>query len=125
LEKILYKWYQGILEDNGIDITYTPTIRIIDSEQLENDIKLKLVEVLFNKLNGSYETAYKLLGINAKDEFRRRKYEQENDYDTVFSPHPTSYTSSGDTGDNEGGRPKGNKNKTRQEYDDDYNKQSR
>jgi hypothetical protein len=123
LEKILQKWYAGLLIDHGIDLKYLPSIKVIDSEQLSNEIRLQLAEVLFNKLSCSYDTVYKILGLNADDEFRRRKYEKENGYDEVFMPHLTSYTSNPDSNDT--GRPPDSKDKDRQEYDNDYNKEVR
>jgi len=123
LEKILHKFYMGLLHDLGYDVKFAPKIKVIDSEQLEMEIKLQLVEVLFNKLSCSYESAYKFMGLNAEDEFMRRKQEKEDGYEEVFAPHLTSYTSNGDSNDdeNKGGTPIENKNLDRKEYDENYN----
>jgi hypothetical protein len=125
-EKILQRWYEIVLEEAGIPIEYCPTPKILDAELLEFDMKKDLSELLYSKFNCSYQTAYEILDINFQDEIERRKREKDLGYDDIFSPHPTSYNSSGDT-DDTGGRPSGSTtgdnevNENKQDYDSDYN----
>lgn len=122
LEEILKKWYKVVLQENGIDISYCPNIQVIDSEMLENDIKLKMVEILFSKMNCSLETAYEFMGIDIEDEAMRRKSEESKNYEEIFKPRMSMYTNNGEspktTKETTGGRPTGNsknENKTKQE----------
>lgn len=126
LEDIIEKWYKLILIENGIDITFSPKISIIDSEFMEMEIKLKLVEILYSKLNCSFETAYSIVGIDIKDELQKRKNENDEGYSEIFFPHPTSYNSNGESVDgnidDQGGKPKGNAiNKDNIDQFDNYN----
>lgn len=106
LEDLLEKWYKIVLQDNGINLEYCPTIKIIDAEVMSMDIKMQLVELLYSKLNCSFETAYSIAGIDIKDEYQKRKSENEDKYDEVFTARQSMYTSSGN--DNKTGRPTGN-----------------
>lgn len=120
LESILKKWYRGLLIDNGIDAKYCPDISIIDSEQLEMEIKLQLIDLLYSKLNCSYETAYGVAGIDINDEYMRRKTENEDkNFNEVFTPHFTAYTNTAKNNDDKGGCPESNNDKSKQEYDKD------
>ncbi|KAF6626955.1 hypothetical protein H6F38_23140 [Paenibacillus sp. EKM208P] len=116
LEDILEKWYKVVLEDNGIPLEYCPTIKLIDAEELDKDLKLKIAEILYSKLNASYSTVYGLLGIDVEDEKQRRMKENEEGYDEVFAPRLTVYTNSGDS---TSGRPVDNKNPDKQIKDQD------
>ncbi|PZT57486.1 hypothetical protein [Paenibacillus silvae] len=116
LEDILEKWYKFVLESNGISIEYCPSIRLIDSEELNKELKLKLAELLYSKFNSSYETAYGLLGINVEDEKQRRIKENNDNYDSIFTPRLTAYTNSGDKS---AGRPVNNKDPDKQLQDQD------
>lgn len=120
-EIILSRWYSIILEDNGILQEYCPTPHILDAELLEFEMRKDLSELLYSKFNCSYETAFGLVGINVADEIEKRKKEKELGYEDVLTVHPTSYNSSGDGVDNEGGRPSGTDNLEKQDYDSDYN----
>ena len=115
LSNILQKWYKGLLIDNNYDISLAPKIKILDSEQLSSDIVNQLITTLFSTMGCSYFTAYKLLGVDASEELRRRKEENEQGYDNVFKPHLTSYTANNDTTDT--GRPSDNKDLNRKQYD--------
>lgn len=119
-EIILSRWYSLILEENDIPQEYCPTPHILDAELLEFEMRKDLSELLFSKFNCSYTTAYELVGLNAEDEAERRNHERELDYDSIFTVHPTSYNSSGDS-ENLGGRPSGSDNLQKQDYDNDYN----
>lgn len=126
-EIILSRWYSIILEENGIPLEYCPTPHILDAELLEFDMRKDLSELLYSKFNCSYETAYGLVGINVKDEIEKRKKEKELGYEDILTVHPTSYNSSGDSGDTTVGRPSGTTNDgnsvndVKVEYDQDYN----
>ena len=124
LEDILYKWYQNILVDNGFDKNFAPKIDVIDAEQMSFEVKKSLADMLYSKLGASYRTVYETMGLDIDEERNRREVENSEDYDEIFSPHPTSYTIS-DNADNEnpkgniGGRPrdKNSKNPDKQNYD--------
>ena len=80
-----------------------------------------LSELLYSKFNCSFETAFGLVGINIKDEVEKRKKEKELGYEDILTVHPTSYNSSGDSVENNGGRPLGTDDWDKQDYDSDYN----
>ena len=83
-------------------MSYAPSIRIIDSEQLDAALRKELATFLFTTLGASYETAYKILGFDVEDEYSKRKKENDDDITDTFYPRPTAYTISGDS---EAGRP--------------------
>lgn len=114
LERILRKWYKQILTDNGFSIDFAPTINIIDSEQMEQELKNSLSTLLFSIMNCSYETAFEIVGVSVEDEVQRRKRENELGYDEIFTPHGSQYTKSKDS---EVGRPASSPNKDKQLYD--------
>lgn len=124
-EIILQRWYEIILEEAGIPIEYCPTPHILDAELLEFEMKQDLAEFLFSKLNCSYQTAYETLDMDFQDEVEKRRTEKEKGVDDVFTPHPTSYNSSGDES-GENGRPKGategnnDVDEKKQDYDQNY-----
>jgi len=113
---VLNKWYRAILIDNGIDIQYAPTITIDSSEQMSMEMKQDFAEFLFTKLNCSYETAYSEIGIDIDSEVQKRKSENDDNLDEVFSPRLTAFTNSGKT-DNTGGRPSGGEDQNKEVYD--------
>lgn len=121
-EKILQRWYEIILEEAEIPLDYCPTPHILDAELLEFEMKQDLAEFLYSKLNCSYRTAYETLGMDFNDEMERRQLEKEYGIDEIFTPHPTSYNSSGDVSELNG-RPSGSTNganevnEKKQEYD--------
>lgn len=104
-ETILHKWYRVVLQNAGIDPFYAPTITVIDAEMLEMDLRMSLAEVLFSKLNGSYESTLELLGFNVEDEKAKREAENDEGYDQIFAPRMNSYTASGNGGESNNGRP--------------------
>jgi hypothetical protein len=124
LETILEDWYKQILTDNGIDIEYAPTVTIIDSEQLEMDVKKDLATLLYSTFNCSLQTSLELLGINVQDEAARRQSENTAGYNEIFKARQTSYTSSGKDSDvnDSGGNPRESKDKSKESYDEEYNK---
>jgi hypothetical protein len=126
LEKILYKFYQGILMDNNIDIKYCPKIKVIDSEKLSTELSMQLARMLYSELNASLESVYSVLGYDIKTEALKRKNEKELGYDDTFTPRITAYTNTGKNGnDEETGRPESNDDLDRKEYDNDYNENVR
>jgi len=98
LEIVLEKWYRQILIDKGMPEEFTPSVTILDSEQLELDMKRQLASFLFNTLGASYETSYSMLGLSASEEAQKRVDEDEKDYDEIFMPHATAYTRSANEG---------------------------
>ncbi|RHP47052.1 hypothetical protein [Clostridium sp. AF32-12BH] len=127
LESILKKWYRQILIDNGYPVEYTPNVKVIDTEQLEMSIKKDLASLCYSTLNASLETCFGLIGLDVRDEAEKRKSEKELGYDDIFAPRLTAYTNSGNTTDNQGGRPAGDDQTTqgKQNYDNEYNKNAR
>ena len=63
--------------------------------------------------------------MDFQDEVDKRKSEKNKGVDEIFTPHPTSYNSSGDE-TSDGGRPNGSTegdnsvNEKKQEYDKNY-----
>jgi hypothetical protein len=116
LQDIIEKWYRVVLQDNNIPLDYCPTLKLLPSEELDKELKLKLAELLYSKFNSSLETAYGLLGINVEDEKQKRIKENEQNYEQIFTPRSTSYTNSGNT---DSGRPVDNNNPDKQVQDQD------
>lgn len=128
LEAIIKDWYKLVLEEKKIGAEYAPTIKIIDSEQLAMDMKKSLVELLFSKLNCSYQTAFEMVGIDVEDEIQRRQAENKEQYDDIFVPHPSQYTTSNSPSDDSSpGRPKEEvvNDEDKQKYDEQYNEKNR
>lgn len=119
LEDVLKKWYRQIILDNGYTLDYTPDVNVIDTEQLEAELKHSLATLLFSTMNCSYATAFEILGLDINDEVQKRTLENEKKYDEIFKPHGSQYTNSKgqDSTDNQGGRPADSDNETKQEYD--------
>ena len=121
LSDILHKFYVVYLEENGIEQTYAPEITVMNSEQMEMDVKASLVELMFSKLNLSYESCLEVLGLDVDDELSKRKAENDEGYDDVFIPHASQYTSAGNNSNP--GRPSSANpsDPNKQIYDDGYN----
>lgn len=122
LEDILQKWYKQILIDNHLPVEYCPTIKVIDSEALDFEMRKDLASTLYTIFNGSMATSLELLGIDVNDEKEKRIKENDEGYEEIFKCRQTAYTSSGrgevvDTNNNKGGRPADSKNKAKQSYD--------
>lgn len=121
LEDILQKWYKQILIDNHLPVEYCPTIKVIDSEALDFEMRKDLASTLYTIFNGSMATSLELLGVDVNDEKEKRIKENDEGYEEIFRCRQTAYTSSGsgevvDT-NNKGGRPADSKNKAKQSYD--------
>lgn len=128
LNDVLQRFYATWLEEQGIDITYTPDIRIQHSEEMELNARIELAKFLFTTMNGSYETTLGKLGIDKDDEYAKRLAENEAGFSEVFAPRASQYTSSGNSdGDSQAGRPKGDDEdaKGKQDYDENYNDNNR
>lgn len=115
-EDVMYKFYRTYLEDCGFDPELAPTIKVIDSEQMEMDVRRLFAGFVYNTLNGSRRTAMNILDIDYDDERAKRQQENEDGDNDIFYARETSYTASG----NSGGRPKGNDENGRQDYDESY-----
>ena len=128
-QDILKKWYRQIILDNGYPVDYTPDVEVIDSEMLENDVKISLASLLYNTLNASLETCYDMVGLDIVDEAEKRIAEKDKGYNEIFSPRLTAYTNSKDkqSTDNTGGRPEDvtDLNQGKNLYDKEYNKNAR
>ncbi len=122
LERILEKWYKGILLDSGLDpYKYCPKIKIMDSEKLSTELSMQLAKMLNTELNASLETVYNALGLDIKVEARRREQEKELGYDDIFKPRMTAYTNNGES---DSGRPSDSKDLNKQDSDKTYNKEN-
>lgn len=124
LEDILRKWYRQALQDNNLPVEYCPTIQVIDSEQLEFELKKDLAELLFCKFNTSYETAFNILGLSIEDEKQKRIKENEENLQDIFFARETAYTISGKgtiLQNKKAGRPNGEEN-NKQVYDENRQK---
>ena len=104
LEHILEKYAQVALKEHGIDAEYMPKITVIDSEQLEADIRIDLAKMLYADLSLSRQTVLETLGYDIVDETERRQSENEKNLNEVFQPYMTAYTNTNNN-DDEGGRP--------------------
>lgn len=124
LERIIERFYQTILKEKGIEPKFAPHIQIIDSEQLDYDLRKDLAQFVYSTLNASLETALKFVGLDIEDEKRKRQKENDEGVDEIFFPRATSYTvSSGESGDV--GRPSSSDDTEKQTEDKDYNKVAR
>ena len=121
LEDILQKWYKQILIDNHLPVEYCPTIKVIDSEALDFEMRKDLASTLYTIFNGSMSTSLELLGIDVNDEKEKRIKENDEGFDSeIFYPRASTYTTSvkdAKTVEDKGGRPADSKNKAKQSYD--------
>lgn len=127
LEDIIKKWYMVVLEDNNLSYEFCPDIKIIDSELLETELKIKLADILFNKFGMSFRTTYEMLGLDYENEKILRRIENEENVDEdIFYPRMTAYTYSAkgkEDYENEKGRPeKDDADPDKREEDKDRNK---
>ena len=96
VERVLENFYCTVLKANGIDATYVPTVRIIDSEMLDADTRRDLAQMLLGTFASSRQTAFEILGIDLTDEKARREQENADKLSEVFTPYQTSYTTTND-----------------------------
>lgn len=111
LEHILEKFAQVALNEHGIEAEYMPKITVIDSEQLEADMRIDLAKMLYADLGLSRQTVLETLGFDINDETERRQSENNKNLNGVFFPYMTAYTNSGQNND-DGGRPAGDNPET-------------
>lgn len=125
IETILSKFYRGLLIENGIDPKYSPTIRILDSELLEKELRVSFATFMFDKMGVSYKSAFEILGKDYETELMRRKQENEDNVDETFFPRVNAYTISGkDKDDDKGGNPRDTTNDSKESYDENYNEEN-
>ena len=126
LEYIMERFYKNILEANGHSSEFIPTIRVLDSELLEMEVKQELAKLLYCNFNVSLETALSILGFDVNDEKAKRQKENKEGMDEIFKAHESQFTKSSVT-DNKAGRPDENKidTKDKQNYDEQYNTNAR
>ena len=108
LEHILEKFAQVALKEHGIEAEYTPRITVIDSEQLEADMRIDLAKMLYADLGVSRQTVFETLNLDINDEIERRESENSKDLNSIFTPYMTAYANNGTNGigdAGEGGRP--------------------
>ena len=121
LEDILQKWYKQILIDNHLPVEYCPTIKVIDSEALDFEMRKDLASTLYTIFNGSMSTSLELLGIDVNDEKEKRIKENDEGFDSeIFYPRASTYTTSVKdvkSVEDKGGRPADSKNQAKQGYD--------
>ena len=123
LESIFEGWYELVLEEQNIGAEYAPTIRIIDSEMMETKLRIELAKLLYATFNCSRETTFDMVGLDLVDEMEKRKKENAEKVSDIFTPHPTSFNSSGN--DTAVGRPQSEQQTNKTVYDENYNKDVR
>ena len=86
-------------------------------------MKQDLAKLLYTTFNVSYDTCLDILGIDVNDEKNKRAKENSESLENIFTPRATTYNSSGNTDENEGGRPLEDtvENIEKQTYDKGYN----
>lgn len=119
LDEVFEKFYIQVLKDEGLDPAMSPRVQIIDSEALEMEMRIKLVDVIYSKLNMSLRTAMETLGYDFDDELSKRMMENRDGVEKEFFARESQFTKSADS-NNETGRPKGEEN-GKQNYDENYN----
>ena len=126
VERMLENFYITLLQANGIDINFCPTVRIIDAEMLDASQRIEYAKLLYSTLGCSMQTTLGTIGINLEDEKTRRQMANEEGIDQIFTPHLTSYTTTPDA-EEEIGRPANESpdNPDKQDYDQDYNEEMR
>lgn len=126
VEHMLEGFYRTLLEANGIDAIYCPTVRILDAEMLDAEQRLEFAKLLYGTLNCSLQTTLGTLGFDLEDERARRELENEEGIEQIFTPRQTSYTATGNN-DAGGGRPSNpdSDDPDKQNYDKEYNDNNR
>lgn len=114
MELVINDFYRVVLSQNGIDPKYAPKIKITDSEEMSAEMRRTLATFVVNVLNGSYRTAYELVGLDYTEEKNRREKENESGDTEVFYARQTAYTG---TGEGSAGRPESNENTDKQQED--------
>lgn len=124
LEHIIEKFAVVALEEQGISVEFAPKITVIDSEQLEAEMRIEFAKFLYGTLGASRKTVFEAINIDLTDETERRASENQKNLDEVFRPYMTAYTNNGsDSGDENTGRPsdKNSNDENKQDYDKQRN----
>lgn len=110
LESVIENWYRTLLSANGIKSEFIPTIKIMDSEALSQELRMSLSGFMYNTLGFSRKTVFDTLGYSLEHEMQQRIHEKDDNLDEIFYPYSTAYNTSGE-GDDSGGAssPSGNK----------------
>lgn len=69
--------FKIVLQNNNIDPTYCPKIKIMDSKAMDVAMRKELAEFVYSKLNGSLRTAYDIVGIDFDTEAERLTKEKK------------------------------------------------
>lgn len=120
LEHILEKFAIVALQENGLGVEYAPSFSIIDSEQLDEEMRIELAKFMYSTLACSRRTVFETLDIDINDESERRMQENNDGVEEIFRPYMTAYTNNGDK--NTGREPDSNSNnEVKQENDKQRN----
>lgn len=127
IEVFVEKWYKNIIWEHNLESKFAPKIDILDSELLSPEERRELASMLLSSFGASRETCFGMVGLNLEDEINKRSSENSQKLDEIFTPYQTSYTYTGDTGDDESGRPSSGDvdTKGKRDYDKEYNNNAR
>lgn len=123
LEHIIEKFAVVALEEHGISADFAPKVTVIDSEQLEAEMRIEFAKFLYGTLGASRKTVFEAINIDLNDETERRASENEKNLDEVFRPYMTAYTNNNENIDENNGRPadKESNDENKQQYDKERN----
>ena len=121
VERAIEHYYRVVLETNNIGMEYCPTVKIIDSEMLDMQMRMDLSKLLYTTFGASRETTFGLVGIDLEDERVKREKEESENLSSIFTPYPTSYNTDGSAEESSPGRPADSEDPDKQEYDQTYN----
>lgn len=119
VERMIEHFYRQVLALNGIGPEYIPSVKIIDSELLDMEMRMELSKLLYSTFAVSRETALGMVGIDLEDERVKREKEEGDGLSDIFTPYATSFNSSGD--ESSPGRPADSNDPDKQGYDETYN----
>lgn len=128
VEQLLHKYYKVYLEQLGLPRELAPTVKIIDSEMMDWNLRKDFAKFAYDTLNISRDTAFKLVGLDVDDEKTKRQSENEKGYDSVFTPRQNAYnTNVTNTTDTEStaGRTPSSDDLAKQKFDQTYSKEVR
>lgn len=124
VERVLEHFYDTLLTTNGIELSYRPSVQILDSEMLTETAKMELAKLLYTTFSCSRETAFSTIGIDIEDEISKREKENTDGLSDIFTPYVTSFTTTTDTTNTNNGRPAdtNSNDPAKQAYDQENNK---
>lgn len=136
LEKILNKYYQVYLDELGLPKELAPTVKILDSEMMEFDLRKEFASFAYSTLNISRDSVFKMVGLDVEDEKQKRIKENEENLDNIFLPRMTAFNRSKDGltddlvvtpdgGEKQNGRPPTSDDPAKQAFDENYSKEVR